>query len=151
MSTPAVIQAFLDRNAQCFLDDDYEGLRDMVLLPLTMTTRAGTITYRTEGELAADFDRYVAQLGLYMVTDITREVLSVDTINPQLVAARYSTEMWSGSRQVVEAYPSTAMLHFTRGAWRASLMIGAMGSQSWSGEDQRCDCNVVPFKLVRHA
>ena len=149
MSVPSVVQAYLNRVSAAFIDDDFDAWAASVSLPLTFVTRTGTTRYETRSHLQADFEEYVALIGLYFITELRREVVSVDQISPVHLIARYTTEVFSGSQQVIAPYPSTAMLQFQRGAWRASAIMGSIGKKNWTRTAPEYTGNVVPFKAAR--
>ncbi|MGR3434129.1 MAG: hypothetical protein ACU0CO_04450 [Shimia sp.] len=151
MGTPAIVQTFLDRVSDAFVDDDFEAWLGSVTLPLTMVTRSGASHIDTREGLEDEFGYYVGLIGLYDVTRIERRVLSVDPNSPLHLIARYETQLWCGKREVGAPYVSTAMLQFIGGTWRASAILGAIGKRAWAEPIPAEDAasNVVPFKAVR--
>ncbi|MGR3491579.1 MAG: hypothetical protein ACU0DW_05925 [Shimia sp.] len=149
MSTPAVVQSWLNRLSAVFEDDDFDGWAAAVSLPFTMVTRTGETThYQSLRHLRQDFEEYVSLVGLYMVTEIKRTVISVDQVSPLHIIARYESRMWRGTQPVNEGYTSTAMLHFDGGQWRASSILGAIGHRPWGEPIPDEYSNVVPFRVA---
>jgi len=149
MSIPSVINATLARSAKALVNGDFTAWSRSVMLPFTFVSKSGTKQFETWDDLRADFDDFVRLIGLYFVTDIQRQVISVDQISPTHLIVRFSTEVFSGSHQVIAPYPATTMLHFRDGAWKASAIMGALGAEHWSEHVERDAGNVVPLNFAR--
>ncbi|WP_147127423.1 hypothetical protein [Shimia ponticola] len=145
MSTPSVIKATLNRSAQALLDGDFAMWSRSVMLPFTFVSRSGSKQYEAWDDLRSDFDTFVGLLAEHGVTEIRRNVISIDHVSPTHLIARFSTELLSGSDDIIAPYTSTATLQFRNGAWKAMAIMGAVGAQNWSEFAQNENGKIIPF------
>jgi len=134
------IQSLMDRVDAILVNGDYEGWRRAVCLPLTMESSRAKLVLRTEDELAADFELYLAEFKIHRVSDIMRIVHFVDMIEPDIAMCHYRVHVLSRGNYVVPPWDAAAILNRIYDTWRISTIKRALGHLNWiasPGGDQK--------------
>lgn len=145
MGTAAIFQTYLDRLSKCFETGDYRIWSDAVSLPLIMVMRDGPISCETVQDLSRDFRAYVGLVKAYEITTVRKRLLGFEMMGPSNAMLRFETDMLNGRNVVVPAFPTTAMVAFRRGAWRASAFMGCIGVKDWRDHLGPPPNNLLPF------
>ena len=136
----AIAEDVLERATRSLFTCDFDEWANATTLPVTLVSREGTSIPRTSAEKRTHFDLFCAAMQTQQVTDIIRQVMTAERIDPWHIAASYKTEMLRHADRVVDPYHSTMTLLFCGdGQWRASTVLNALGHVNWTATDQRGD------------
>ncbi|MEE4188360.1 MAG: hypothetical protein V2I76_07925 [Roseobacter sp.] len=127
-----VFQTVLDRMDCTYIIGDYIGWRKSISLPLVCETRSGDYTFRTETELAADFDSYQREFQIYGVTDIVRTVKSVELIDEDTMQGAFRVHVLSGTQNVVPPWDGAMTMKRIDSEWRTTRVLNALGHLHWT-------------------
>lgn len=121
-------QAFIDRLSSSFVTGDITLWRGAVRLPLSRVTKDGIIEARSEEDFRADFEAYRATFAREAVTQIRREVKSVEMLDADQALATYDTEILRGHEVLFEPYTSSMMLLRVDAEWKCIAVMNALST-----------------------
>ncbi len=138
MTDPRAIYLELgERLTRALLSGDFELYRSVMALPLEVLPRVGK-PYRLETEAAMreSFLAYGRMIALHRITDLFRDVRTVERTSPGRFRVVMQLTVLSGGNRVVAPFESTHELCRTEQGWRIERIIGTLGHTNWIFGDE---------------
>lgn len=121
-----------ERLTGALVSGDFELYSQVMDLPLRIEPREGdAYTIHDLAALQQDFEIYHRNIGLHRITDIHRDITTLDTANDSItVIARVN--MLSGATRVVDPFDAVFHLHRTADGWRFHRIQSSPGHINWT-------------------
>lgn len=127
-----VFLAILQRITDAFLTQDMDEIARHYALPLIMETRTDTYVIADLEALTKDCHIYFVALQANRVTDIIRELFTVQQTEPDTIQGTYRTHIMAGATRITEPYTSVMTLRQIDGQWRVKKIANALGHNDWT-------------------
>lgn len=112
-------QLWLDRWADCILEDDFEAFLEMSLLPFTVTTPGASWTVADPQDYRLGFDVYRDKLRELGANIVARTLREIEHICEHHVFVTYDNHIMQGTRRVLAPTRARAELRQVKGQWKA--------------------------------
>ncbi|MGY9050432.1 hypothetical protein P775_22990 [Puniceibacterium antarcticum] len=127
-----IIQTWLDRHSDTFLQNDFVAHMRRVHLPICIRTAGGAEwLIREEAVLRNGFDAWVKVIRDQHATDLVYRLLSVDKQGEDIIWASYSTHILRDATPMVPAYDSALCLIHIDGSWKCNSVISGLSNTQW--------------------
>lgn len=127
-------QSFLDDISDCFIERDFKRLRNRVIYPFSLITRAGPNVIKTDDDLREDFALYLQACDAMQLDHIFRVPLGLEECSDGTWLGSYETNLLRNGMRATAPYKSTALLHHRPDGIRASAIMNARGHYDWTGK-----------------
>ena len=129
----AGFQSIGDRLTKALISGDFELYKSLMILPLRVTPRDGTpYTTHTEEALREDFDLYHKIIGIHGVTDIFRDVQSVEMIGPDRAIVTLITHILQRANRLVNPFMARFHMQLQGDEWRITEIESTEGHINWT-------------------
>jgi len=131
MQATGIAQAYLDEVGAIVLSDDWAAYCDCICRPFELVTHAETLVFPTPDDIRRIYDGFTSLLRSQRVTDFIRLVDSAHQIDRDLITARYTTHLMSGSHRIMAPVQSGITLRLEGNRWRAASITNAVSNSRW--------------------
>lgn len=122
-----------ERLTQAFLTGDFDLFCRCVHLPLKLSIRDGKAqVIGTTKELRDLVGRYRSLAQIHRVSDLYRELVSVEETAPGEITAIVRISVLSGGNLVTEPFTVTHTLQEFPAGWRIVQINGTLGETNWN-------------------
>lgn len=131
MSCITAFQDLLDDISECFLEQNYEQWRALLVLPVTVVSQDTTLLLETEDDVARNFQDYVKAVDAMSLDKVFRRPLSLQECDDGSFVGTYETNLLSMGQRIVEPYVSSMLLLNTPDGLRIQSIMNARGPRDW--------------------
>lgn len=111
----------------------FDRYRAAFHLPARIIPRQGApYTLNTEAELKSDYELYAQSMKLHHVTDMIREILSIQDLEDGQKAVLARVHLLSNANQIVDPFQTTFVITPTEDGWRVIRIESSLGHINWT-------------------
>ena len=126
-----IFQTWLDAASAAFITDRFDDYRQLVTLPLEMTSDHSTVVMSTDDMLRQVFDQYLDLMRSQHATDLIRTARDARFDAEDTVVGTYRTDILRQGQRIMDPFLSSLMLRRSAGVWRATHLTSGLPQAHW--------------------